>query len=217
MLGKGYNFDSLHRAWAVIWNMEVSPKVRHFLWRLCTGTLPTKALLKSRHMIEDASCPWCTNVEETEAHIIFMCSRVKELWEGSGCGHLITNAGSVTMCDLITSLEKVDSRKKQLIVLLAWTAWTERNAKVFENKATPDSILIARINRMIEDFGKYTKHIYKSPVRRVMISHKWLAPPLGVIKLNTDASKSESGWIGLGVVARDNDGQQQEESEHGGL
>lgn len=32
--------------------------------------------------------------------------------------------------------------------------------------------------------------------------NKWTAPPLGVVKLNADASLAVDGWIGLGVVAR---------------
>lgn len=49
MLGKGFELDSFHTAWVTLWHIETTPKVRLFLWRLCTGTLPTKALLKYRH------------------------------------------------------------------------------------------------------------------------------------------------------------------------
>lgn len=35
----------------------------------------------------------------------------------------------------------------------------------------------------------------------------WHAPPDGVIKINADASLSEAGWVGLGVVGRNNEGQ----------
>ena len=46
MLGKGGNLDNFHQAWLDIWSMEVSPKVKHFIWRLCSYTLPVRGLLK---------------------------------------------------------------------------------------------------------------------------------------------------------------------------
>ncbi|XP_048492547.1 uncharacterized protein LOC125493336 [Beta vulgaris subsp. vulgaris] len=33
-----------------------------------------------------------------------------------------------------------------------------------------------------------------------------VCPPAGAIKLNTDASLADEGWVGLGVVARDSEG-----------
>lgn len=57
------------------------------------------------------------------------------------------------MCE-ITSLEQVEMRK-QVLVFLVWTLWTKRNVQVFENKFTPNTILIAIVNRMVDEFGKY--------------------------------------------------------------
>lgn len=68
MLGKGCNMDAFHRAFVEIWKMEASPEVRHFLWRHCTSTLPVKGLLHARHMVDEATCPWCRAEEETVGH-----------------------------------------------------------------------------------------------------------------------------------------------------
>ncbi|XP_021715174.1 uncharacterized protein LOC110683133 [Chenopodium quinoa] len=35
---------------------------------------------------------------------------------------------------------------------------------------------------------------------------RWLPPPCGTIKINTDVSLLNDGWVGLGVVARDDQG-----------
>lgn len=42
-LGKGGDLENFHVAWVEIWNMEMSPKVKHFLWRICSNTLPIRA------------------------------------------------------------------------------------------------------------------------------------------------------------------------------
>lgn len=41
MLGKSGNLDYFHRAWS----LDVSPKVRHFLWHVCTKSLPVREVL----------------------------------------------------------------------------------------------------------------------------------------------------------------------------
>lgn len=36
--------------------------------------------------------------------------------------------------------------------------------------------------------------------------NKWMAPPAGTIKINSNASLTDEGWVGLVMVARDHEG-----------
>ncbi|XP_019105528.1 uncharacterized protein LOC109135246 [Beta vulgaris subsp. vulgaris] len=103
MLGKGGNLDSFHQAWVDIWSMEASPNVRHFLWRLCTNSLPTRSLLKFRHLIDDDGCPWGCGAAESTSHAVFECPRVYDVWVECGCAEMCTDASSLSMCDLVES------------------------------------------------------------------------------------------------------------------
>ncbi|XP_021839141.1 uncharacterized protein [Spinacia oleracea] len=204
MLGKGLNFDSLHSAWSTIWGLEVSPKVRHFLWRMGTHSLPVRSLLKYRHLTEDALCPWCGLEEESMGHAIFSCPRVQELWEVSQCLCLTKWKEFETMCDFIESWKGVDVKVQQRGATLAWVIWGERNYKVFQDKTTPNEVLINRVQRLVDEQGNYASRIYSRPACSVPRSaNTWVAPPKGVIKLNVDVSLATEGWIGIGVVARD--------------
>lgn len=208
MLGKGCNLDAFHQAWLEIWSMEASPKVRHFLWRLCTNTLPVRKLLKTRHLIEDAACPWCLQEEETTAHAIFGCSRVKDLWDRCGCTAMKDWETTESMCELVASWKNINLKTKQKGVFLAWCIWSERNQKFFENRITPNDVLIERVYRMAEEYGKYTARIYTTLQPKSKSSSKiWCAPPDGIVKINADASLRDEGLVGLGAVARDNHGQ----------
>ncbi|XP_021753764.1 uncharacterized protein LOC110719168 [Chenopodium quinoa] len=160
MLGKGCNFDAFHLAWVEIWGLEVSPKVRHFLWRLCTSTLPTRALLKARHVIDNAVCSWCGKEEETSSHILFDCERSRELWEDSGCASLIEDI-SGTMCDMVVRWKATNVKKQQRAANLIWLLWAQRNLWVFDGKATPNGLLLSRLDRLSEEYGKYNSMIYK--------------------------------------------------------
>lgn len=80
MLGKSCNFDNFHQAWVILWKLDTTPKVRHFLWRVCTGSLPVRALLKRRHMLDEDNCPWCIDMAETLNHALFHCPTFRDLW-----------------------------------------------------------------------------------------------------------------------------------------
>ncbi|KAK1374191.1 hypothetical protein POM88_030384 [Heracleum sosnowskyi] len=142
MLGKSCNLNTAHQAWSVIWGMEISPKARHFCWRLCTSTLPVRQLLNRRHLIEDASCPCCNSHVESIEHAIFECPEIIELWKKCGVLMMANWDETGIMCDRVASWKKLDAKTKQK----------------------------------------------------------------GLVKLNADASLSEDGWVGLGIVARNNEG-----------
>ncbi|XP_048499711.1 uncharacterized protein LOC104890046 isoform X5 [Beta vulgaris subsp. vulgaris] len=207
MLGKGGNLDNFHRAWVFIWSLDVSPKVRHFLWRVCTNTLPVRSLLHHRHLMEDASCPWGCGLTETTSHALFCCSRWEEVWQESGCVEMREADANRSMCEIIESWEQVDAKIRVKGAYLLWCMWGERNNKVFNGKETPNQVLSQRITRYAEEQGKYAKALYARPSRDVTSSSKvWRLPPAGVHKMNVDASLAEAGWVGFGGIVRDHEG-----------
>lgn len=82
--------------------------------------------------------------------------------------------------------------------------WMERNAKVFENRTTPNEV----IHNLVMEHNTYPQKVYKSFVPHCEPSANiWSAPPSGGVKINSDASLVTEGWIGMGVVARDENGE----------
>lgn len=81
MLGKGGDLDNFHVAWMEIWGVEVSPRVKHFLWQQCGDTPPTRALLRHRKLMTEATYLWCDAKSETSTHAAISYSRVSELQE----------------------------------------------------------------------------------------------------------------------------------------
>ncbi|XP_021735667.1 uncharacterized protein LOC110702268 [Chenopodium quinoa] len=153
---------------------------------------------------------WGMNVspkEETSAHVLLDCIRVQELWEESKCEDLLLDRRG-NWCDLVARWKNIDGKLKRKAAFLMWIIWGERNKKIFEGTITPNDVLLARLFCLIEEFDCHTKKIYnirqskpkKSPAR-------WISLPQGVIKINSDASLAEEGWVGMGVVARDNKGE----------
>ncbi|KAL2896024.1 hypothetical protein RDABS01_037808 [Bienertia sinuspersici] len=180
MLGKGCNLEDFHQAWVEIWGLNVIPKVRQFLWRLCTNTLPVRSLLKARHLIEDATCPWCLKEEETPFHALFGCEKVKELWADYNCEVMKLVEAPENWCDQVHNWGRLEAKVKQRDVYLAWGIWMDRNAK--------------RVNRWVEEYGLYTSRIYGFQTPRTCSKfEQWKSPPPGMIKISTGASILEDG------------------------
>lgn len=152
--------------------VKAIPKVRHFLWRLCTSSLPVKGLLLSRHMIDSAYCPWCEDEIETAEHAFFNCWRVGELWDECGGQVLVSTVGSDSMCDMMVRWSNFEERLQRIGAYLMWNIWLERNKKIFENKTTPNRVIIERVNRQIEEWNKFSECIYTRPAANACKSSK---------------------------------------------
>ena len=154
ILGKGSNLDNFHNAWVELWSLEVSPKVRHFLWKLCTHTLTTRAVLFRHHLIEVADCPWGCGENETAQHAIFHCPRFDEVLMESGCSRMRDNSGCETMCDLVEKWKQLDPKMRVKGAFLMWCIWGERNNKIFNDTTTPNHVLSKWAERLAEKYGK---------------------------------------------------------------
>lgn len=121
MVGKSCNFDEFQQAWVRIWSLNVSPKVRHFLWRVCSGTLPVRALLKYRHLLEDDICPLCKKSSKTVCHMLFECELAKEALELGGFLEMIPREGVSSVRQLMEGWCDVNAEKVEGWAVLAWS------------------------------------------------------------------------------------------------
>ncbi|XP_021748634.1 uncharacterized protein LOC110714431 [Chenopodium quinoa] len=204
LIGKSCNLDLFHKAWVEIWGLGVTPKVRHFLWRICTGTFPVRAYLNYRHMSDVVDCPWCVNCPETTQHALFDCHTIRALWVECDCVEMSIWPTGMSFLNLIESWSKLDAQKVSIGAILMWNIWHRRNEMIFKGKEIYHPVIIERTHRLASDCNSYLKKIYGGVKRNPCRSpKKWKAPPEGIIKLNCDASLHEEGWIGMGVIARD--------------
>ncbi|XP_010694728.1 uncharacterized protein LOC104907491 [Beta vulgaris subsp. vulgaris] len=107
------------------------------------------------------------------------------------------------MCESLVNWRRCDIKLRVKAAYLAWGIWSDRNSIVFNDTTTPPSILMARVDRWVDEAGAYHRAGIPSNLGSSRI---WLPPPDGVVKLNADASMAVDGWIGLGTVARDSRG-----------
>ena len=73
--------DFAQHLWRNIWSLDVPNKVKHFTWRACKNSLPTKCNQVRRRVISDHHCDWCTASPEHMLHALWTCSELDVVWE----------------------------------------------------------------------------------------------------------------------------------------
>lgn len=195
-----------------IWKLQKAPKIKHFLWKVISRSLPTGEVLKRRHISRDSLCLRCCQHEETANHML------NKFGEQLGLSLLIC------MTPLISVEAKLETlvldpallaakENKHIVVWILWRLWKSRNKLIFQRKTTHwRSLVRYGKNDATEYLNSQENYLefQKNSARATPVSNRqglWKRPPYGWIKCNFDGSfrnrhaKSSAGW-----VLRDNNG-----------
>ena len=66
--------------WKSIWTLNVPGKIKHFLWKSCTNSLPSKENLMKRAIPIDSICHLCSRDNESVLHALWGCEKVQKVW-----------------------------------------------------------------------------------------------------------------------------------------
>ena len=59
--------------------MNVSGKIKHFLWKACTNSLPTKENLVKRKILEESVCQHCLQGNKDVVHALWGCDNLQSV------------------------------------------------------------------------------------------------------------------------------------------
>ena len=68
--------------WSSIWKINVPGNIKHFIWKACSNSLPTKENLMKRRVVQDTVCQRCSNDSEDVVHSLWSCEGLREVWNG---------------------------------------------------------------------------------------------------------------------------------------
>lgn len=123
-----------------IWQLEVSPKIKHFLWKSNNKTLPVGAILERRGINVAPTCKRCGSYE-TELHLLLECPFAAKAWELAPCIYKPNQREISSVADIIQSCSKMISLpllglgSTPIYPWIIWILWNNRNKLLFENKA----------------------------------------------------------------------------------
>lgn len=198
------------------------PRIKHFAWRIATGSLPTKKNKMIRHMETVGMCDICGLEDESEAHALLRCPRARDIMQAMRQSWNLPDI-RVTEYDgkgwLLHLLDRWPTNTRDKLLLVLWRIWYVRNQMIHNDpdhsvrgsvlflESYHDSLLMAQQQQMpMQGTGKQKLYQAESSTN-ARRCRPWVRPSAGHVKINVDAAFfQDSGRAGVGVIARDDEG-----------
>ncbi|CAN1787615.1 hypothetical protein LINPERHAP1_LOCUS17719 [Linum perenne] len=125
--------DSTRKLWKWLWHLDLPPKIKFFMWRICRNALPTKVGLLSKRCGFSSTCLSCNADDETMEHMLFHCHVSRAIWEQDmPLLHLPTadQHAKSWLSSIATSVSQVTATQ---IGFTLWYIWKMRNELIFQD------------------------------------------------------------------------------------
>lgn len=122
--------------WKQIWGSGVLPRIKHFLWRACVNSLPSKDNLYHRKITRESTYGICGSEVESLVHVLFRCREVVDIWN-AGPFHIdstyliFPSVKQIVWC----LLDKLSHNKFNYVACLMCSIWNNRNKFYMEQKS----------------------------------------------------------------------------------
>jgi hypothetical protein len=140
----------------LIWDATATPKCRFFGWLFAQNKLLTADLLMVRRWPNSYFCPLCRRSLETAIHLLVECPWARRVWAAVADAHrlpalspLIWGTPSATLEWIASTIAAATvrdrKRTRSVMLLVLWVLWKERNRRIFDNKDSPVSVVVAEV------------------------------------------------------------------------
>nr|POE58912.1 putative ribonuclease h protein [Quercus suber] len=175
--GSSSNPSKTCRFWKRLWSLQVPHKVRPFTWRACKSILPTKENLVRRAIQLNVGCEECKEEVEFVGHILWSCSRAKEVWPCTKMKFHFDQTRVNSFHDLLWQILMTDSFEEEgteLVVIVAWALWSNRN-KVRHGGRKKSAVALFQWSRQyLQEFHEASQMVPNTVMPRVV---GWSPPP----------------------------------------
>ena len=135
--------------WKLWWRLPAPSRLLTFGWRLFKESLPTKVLLKSRHLTQEDLCPLCTKGIENVLHVFHTCE-VAQYLQTRLCKYLPRLSHVTSASQLFEELLRHHVRNRNPFKILSWLClveelWRARNLLIKKQKQVNFSLLTHRV------------------------------------------------------------------------
>ncbi|XP_023634270.1 uncharacterized protein LOC111829411 [Capsella rubella] len=176
-----------------------SPKIKHFIWQVATGTLPVMDCLASRKIQCDTVCKKCGSEIKTINHALFECTHSRRIWDLSTIpmlrGGFPYNSRFANLDFIFWSVIPClrEKEKKHLFPWILWFIWKDRNKKVFQRiQSEPVDIINQALSEQL-----LCEKAQAIPTESVTPLEPIPTPSL-ILRCRIDSWKSGNTFTGLG-------------------
>lgn len=137
-----YNHSDIAKT---IWKQRISPKSKHFLWRLASKAIAVTDNLIHRNIRANPYCSRCCIDIKTSDHVFFTYSHSSAIWKATWIPCVVLVSTPTSLEDKLRYLLDlgVDKRVEQHICILPfwflWRIWKGRNEIIFIRKLSDNS------------------------------------------------------------------------------
>uniref|UniRef100_A0A2N9G7B6 Reverse transcriptase domain-containing protein n=1 Tax=Fagus sylvatica TaxID=28930 RepID=A0A2N9G7B6_FAGSY len=200
----------MSQLWKTIWSVQIPSKIRHFLWRACHSSLPTRSNLHHRHVLDDPRCNSCTDQIESTIHTLWQCKSIAPIWHSISWGQTLSKIAYTDCIDLIYQCtQTLSTNELQLFAVICWSIWYRRNRLRLQQPADTNTQLVRRARETLLEFHAAQdrgKQRSMQPNSTTVI--KWKPPEVSRFKVNYDGAVfSDRNEAGIGVIIRNHRGE----------
>ena len=190
--------------WKSIWKMKVPGKIKHFIWKACTNSLPTKDNLLKQKTLHESVCPHCAGESKSIVHALWSCACIRIVWDSEFDWMDRSSVGSDSFSEVFQKI-RAKPASIPLFATTAWSIWYQRNKNRLHENPLPLHNIVDFAKNYISDF----KGVDRPSVQiKRAVPRKWSPPVVDSVKINYDGAMfGESDMAGIGVVIRNCEGQ----------
>lgn len=104
------------KMWTTIWHIPGPPKLKHFLWRACKGSLATKYVLYQRYYADSPVCERSNDGSESIIHAFIDCSNTSAIWVHHAARSLLGDAPRSSFYEMFYWLYKRPTKEELLSI-----------------------------------------------------------------------------------------------------
>ena len=124
-----------HSFWKQVWFVMIPPKIKNFIWRACTDSLPLQTKLFDRKILNTFSCVLCLEAAESCTHLLWECSFAQAIWQQAPFGNSFRLPLHISFTEVIdVATQTLHTPKLEIFFVALWMIWNCRNKLIFENK-----------------------------------------------------------------------------------
>ena len=141
--------------WKDIWRLKVPPKIKHLLWLMCRGCLPTRIRLQDKCVSCPTMCASCNSNHEDLNNIFFECPFAIQVWKSAGMWFDVQHAAMQTdsaVEAIFYLLRNLSVKLNQRFAALCWSLRKHRNLKIWEDVTEISAAVVDRAWVLIDDW-----------------------------------------------------------------
>ncbi|CAL1397819.1 unnamed protein product [Linum trigynum] len=188
-------------SWIRIWEADIPPKLKVFVWQILSRVLPTTEALLERKVQVHPRCPVCWESSETLEHLFLYCPVARALWDCSGLDYLGEALPRQTFPLFLKKLLALINQPTvfMAVVAILWRIWRSRNWVVFEGKQFGIPVLMRQFVQQFEEWVRLPKETVARPIQSDPGQQPLVGPPRMVCRWDgaTKAGSHSAGGVVL--------------------